>query len=426
MVTSQENETLTRTGPGTPMGGLLRRYWIPALLASELPAPDCPPVRVQLLGEKLVAFRDSAGRVGLVEEFCAHRRVSLWFGRNEEGGLRCPYHGWKYDVSGQCVDLPSEPEETGMRKRIRLTAYPCVERGGAIWTYMGPAELQPELPSVEWIGLPDERRFVSKRLQDCNWLQALEGGIDSSHVSFLHNDLYSAAATAKTLQLSARDKTPVFEVTPFDGGLLIGARRNADADSYYWRVTPFIMPFYTLIPPGTYSTLDAHAWVPIDDERCWTWSISYHPDRALTRAELAEFKGGGWIHVRYVPGTFIPEANKSNDYHISREAQAAGKSLSGLSGVSTQDAAVQESQGQILDRTRENLVSTDNGIIFARRLLLQSLRGLGAGKAPPGLDAAAQRVRACTVELPRRVAFEDGARDRLFGLERTALTLDTV
>ncbi len=313
-----------------------------------------------------------------------------------------------------------------MRKRICLTAYPCIERGGAIWAYMGPKELQPEAPDLEWIGVPDENRYVSKRLQDCNWLQALEGGIDSSHVAFLHSDLYSAAATSKTLRLSARDKTPVFEVAPFDGGLLIGARRNADAGRYYWRVTPFIMPFHTLIPPGTYSTLDAHAWVPIDDERCWTWSISYHPDRALTRTELADFKGGGWIHVRYVPGTFIPEANKSNDYHISREAQEAGKSFSGITGVSMQDASVQESQGPIFDRTRENLVSTDNGIIIARRLLLQSVRGLGMGKAPPGLDAAAQRVRACTVELPREVAFKDGARDRLFSLDYAALTLDTV
>jgi phthalate 4,5-dioxygenase len=426
MVTRDENQVLTRTGPGTPMGDLLRRYWIPALLPEELPAPDCPPVRVQLLGERLVAFRDSAGRIGMVEEFCAHRRVSLWFGRNEEGGLRCPYHGWKYDVTGQCVDLPSEPEATGMRQRICLTAYPCIERGGVIWAYMGPKDLQPELPGLEWIGVPAERRYVSKRLQECNWLQALEGGIDSSHVSFLHSDLYRPGAASKTLRLSAGDKTPVFEVAPFDGGLLVGARRNADAGTYYWRITPFVMPFYTLIPPGTYSTLDAHAWVPIDDERCWTWSISFHPDRALTRAELADFKGGGWIHVRYVPGTYIPEDNRSNDYHLSREAQAAGKSFIGIAGISMQDASVQESQGPILDRTREHLVSTDNGIIIARRLLLQSLRGLGAGTAPPGLDAAAQRVRACTVELPREVAFKEGARDRLFGLDQAALTLDTV
>jgi phenylpropionate dioxygenase-like ring-hydroxylating dioxygenase large terminal subunit len=426
MVSRDENRLLTLTGPGAPMGDLLRRYWIPALLSAELPAPDCPPIRVQLMGERLVAFRDSAGRVGLVEEFCAHRRVSLWFGRNEEGGLRCPYHGWKYDVTGQCVDLPSEPEETGMRKRIRLTAYPCIEAGDVIWAYMGPPELQPAPPALEWLGVPAENRFVSKRLQECNWLQALEGGIDSSHVSFLHSDLYRPGAASKTLRLSASDKAPVFEVAPFEGGLLIGARRNAEAGQYYWRVTPFIMPFYTLIPPGTYSTLDAHAWVPIDDERCWTWSISFHPDRPLTRAEIADFKGGGWIHVRYVPGTYVPEANKSNDYHLSREAQAAGKSLSGISGVSMQDASVQESQGIILDRTHENLVSTDNGIIIARRLLLQSMRGLADGKAPPGLDPASQRVRACTVELPREVAFKDGARDRLYALDQTALTLDTV
>ena len=158
-ISKDDNELLTRTGAGTPMGDLFRRYWVPALFADELPNPDCPPVRVQLMGEKLIAFRDSMGRVGLLDEFCAHRGVSLWFGRNEECGLRCPYHGWKYDVTGQCVDLPSEPDETGMRARIKLKSYPCIEKAGVIWTYMGPPELKPEPPAVEWTDLPEERRY---------------------------------------------------------------------------------------------------------------------------------------------------------------------------------------------------------------------------------------------------------------------------
>src|ERR1700690_1109490 len=175
MLRNDQNDLLTRTGPGTPMGEMFRRYWIPALLAEELPENDGPPVRVQLLSEQLITFRDTMGRYGLLEEFCAHRRVSLWFGRNEECGLRCAYHGWKYDVTGQCVDLPSEPEETGMRKRIKLKAYPCVEHGGLIWTYMGPPELTPELPALEWTAVAPERRFISKRMQECNYLQAMEG-----------------------------------------------------------------------------------------------------------------------------------------------------------------------------------------------------------------------------------------------------------
>src|SRR5260221_13476144 len=180
MLTQEMNELLTRTGPGTPMGELFRRYWIPALLDSELPERDCPPVRVKLLGEKLVAFRGSDGRIGLIDEFCAHRGVSLWFGRNQEGGLRCAYHGWKYDVNGQCVDLPSEPEASRVRQRIKLKSYPCVELGGVIWTYMGPLAEKPPLPNFEWVHLPPSHRVTTKRWQESNYLQAVEGGIDSS------------------------------------------------------------------------------------------------------------------------------------------------------------------------------------------------------------------------------------------------------
>ena len=281
-----DNELLTRTDAGTPLGDLFRRFWIPALLPEELPGPDCPPVRVKLMGEALIAFRDTQNRIGLIEEFCAHRRASLFFGRNEECGIRCPYHGWKYDVTGQCVDLPSEPEETGMRSRIRLKAYPCVEHGGLIWTYLGPPELKPALPALEWTGVPPERRFISKRLQECNYLQAMEGGIDSSHVSFLHSTELNRDPMfkgAKGNVYNERDRMPHFEVVEWEGGLLIGARRQADNDRWYWRITPWIAPFYTLIPPRAGHPIGGHAWIPIDDEHCWSWSINYHPDRAISR-----------------------------------------------------------------------------------------------------------------------------------------------
>ena len=183
---AEQNQLLTRTGPGTATGDLFRRYWLPALLASELPEPDCAPVRVRLLSERLIAFRDSSGKLGLIDEFCAHRGVSLWFGRNEENGLRCPYHGWKYDVQGQCVDVPSEPAESGYCSRIKLKAYPLEERGGVLWTYMGPPEQRPDLPAYEWASVPAAHRHVSKRIQQCNYLQAMEGGLDSFHSKFLH------------------------------------------------------------------------------------------------------------------------------------------------------------------------------------------------------------------------------------------------
>src|SRR5262245_24015109 len=186
MMRKEQNDLLTQPGPGTPMGRMFRSYWIPALLADELPENDCPPVRVKLLSERLLAFRDSQGRYGLVDEFCAHRGISLWFGRNEDCGLRCPYHGWKYDVTGQCIDVPSEPAGSEFYKRIKLKSYPLIERGGVLWTYMGPPENQPPAPAWEFANVPSSQTMSTKRLQECNWLQALEGGIDSSHVSWLH------------------------------------------------------------------------------------------------------------------------------------------------------------------------------------------------------------------------------------------------
>ncbi len=413
----EENKLLTETDAGTPMGDLCRRYWFPALLASELPAPDCPPVRVQLLGERLIAFRDSEDRLGLIDEFCAHRRVSLWFGRNEECGLRCAYHGWKYDVTGQCVDLPSELESSGMKQRMKLKSYPCIERGGIIWTYMGAPELKPAPPAFEWALVPPEQRFISKRFQDCNYLQAVEGGIDSSHVTFLHSAGLrsdSLLAGSKGTVYNEGDLMPYFEIAEFDGGLLIGARRHAEDDQYYWRITPWIMPFYTIIPPRGGHPLGAHAWVPIDDHRCWAWSISYHPRRALTGQELAAMRGGGGIHVKYIPGTFMPLANKSNDYLMDRAAQAANTQYSGIEGVGMQDASLQESMGPICDRELEELVGTDNGIIMARRALLRAMKANREGKKVPALTPESQHVRSCSIVLPRSVKFTEGAKDGLY------------
>ncbi len=359
MLRAEQNDMLTRTGPDTPMGALFRRYWIPALLADELPENDGPPVRVQLLSEKLIAFRDTDGRLGLLEEFCAHRRVSLWFGRNEECGLRCPYHGWKYDVTGQCVDLPSEPEENGFRARIKLRAYPLVERGGVLWTYMGPAEHQPDLPEFEFAMVPPEQTFTSKRLQYCNWLQALEGGIDSSHVSWLHRDALRSDPLmqgSRGNQYNMGDMMPRFEVAEHPAGLFIGARRKADGDNSYWRITPWCMPSFTMIPPRGDHPVHGHFWIPITDETCWAWSFDYHPTRALTATERAAMRDGKGIHVSYVPGTYIPRANRDNDYLMDRAAQKAGLTYSGVMGIAMQDASLQESMGPVVDRSRENLV----------------------------------------------------------------------
>src|SRR5215510_14273506 len=286
MLRKEQNDLLTQTGPATPMGRMFRAYWLPALLVDELPENDCPPVRVKMLSERLLAFRDSEGRYGLIDEFCAHRGVSLWFGRNEESGLRCSYHGWKYDVTGQCIDVPSEPRQSGFCQKIKLKSYPLVKRGPVLWTYMGPPDKEPPLPEWEFATVPAEQTFISKRLQECNWLQAMEGGIDSSHVSFLHRgDLGSDPLFkgAKGNEYNLSDMQPYFEVVEQPGGLYIGARRNAENGNYYWRITPWVMPCFTMIPPRGDHPIHGHFWIPIDDENCWAWSYDFHPVRALTR-----------------------------------------------------------------------------------------------------------------------------------------------
>jgi phthalate 4,5-dioxygenase len=417
MLRKDQNDLLTLTGPGTVAGNFFRRYWIPALLAEELPENECAPVRVKLLSERLLAFRDTHGRYGLIDEFCAHRGVSLWFGRNEEAGLRCPYHGWKYDVTGQCIDVPSEPEQSGFCKKIKLKSYPLIKIGDVLWTYMGPSEKEPPHPEWEFALVPAEQTFTSKRLQETNWLQAMEGGIDSSHVSFLHRGSLNSDPLfkgAKGNQYNLNDMRPVFEVVEQPGGLYIGARRNAEEGKYYWRITPWVMPSFTMVPPRGDHPVHGHFWIPIDDETCWAWSFDYHPVRSLTSEERQAMREGKGIHVQYVPGTYRPLANKDNDYLMDRAAQKAGLTYSGVEGIAMQDASLQESMGPIVDRTKENLVSTDNGIIMARHRLIKAARALAEKDiTPPGVDPAHQRVRSAAIVLPPDQPFNEAAKDDL-------------
>ena len=417
MLRKEQNDLLTQTGPDTPMGRLFRSSWIPALLPEELPENECPPVRVKLLSERLVAFRDTEGRLGLIDEFCAHRGISLWFGRNEDCGLRCPYHGWKFDVTGQCTDIPSEAMNPGFATKVKMKSYPLVERGGVLWTYMGPPEQQPPLPEWEFCTVPTSQSYTSKRIQECNWLQSMEGGIDSSHVSFLHRgDINSDPLFkgAKGNQYNLADARPVFEVVESPGGLYIGARRNAENGNYYWRITQYVVPSFTMIAPRGNHPVHGHFWIPIDDENCWTWSFDYHPTRSLTDAEFAAMRAGKGIHVKLIPGTYRPLANKDNDYLMDREAQKSGRTYSGIEGFGMQDASLQESMGPIVDRTKETLVSTDSGIIMARQRLLRAAKALVENaETPPGVDTAHQRVRSVSIVLPPDQPYKDGAREAL-------------
>jgi phthalate 4,5-dioxygenase oxygenase subunit len=399
MLSREDNELLTRTGPGTPMGNLMRRYWIPALFASQLAEPDGAPVRVKLLSEKLVAFRDSIGRVGLIDERCPHRTASLFFGRNEECGLRCVYHGWKFDVEGNCVDLPSEPWDKDFKRKIKITAYPCIERGGLIWAYMGPPELKPEFPNLEWTAVPASYRYVTRHVQECNWLQALEGGFDTSHLTFLHRG-DDGNADGVRMNLPAR-----YEVLPMDFGFASGSCRAA-GDQNLWTCSIMLMPFHKLIstdPPG------AHAWVPVDDENTMNYCIEYRGDRPLRDEDLSDSKESFFIHPQLQPGSDRPVANKANDYLIDRALQKSGASFTGIKGIGRQDCSIQESMGPIADRTIEHLGVSDTAIIKLRRLLLQTVKDFerGATNQIPGLDPAAYRVRPGRFTLPTEVGLED-------------------
>jgi phthalate 4,5-dioxygenase len=281
---------------------------------------------------------------------------------------------------------------------------------------MGPPDKQPPLPEWEFATVPASQSFMSKRLQECNWLQAMEGGIDSSHVSFLHRSDINTDPLfkgARGNQYNLGDLRPVFEVVESPGGLYIGARRNAEGGNYYWRITQWVMPSFTMIPPRGNHSVHGHFWIPVDDENCWAWSFDYHPTRPLSEAELAAMRAGKGIHAK-VDANYRPVANKDNDYLMDRAAQRAGTTYSGIEGFAMQDASLQESMGPIVDRAKETLVSTDSGIIMARQKLLRAIKAFTEeGIPPPGVSLDHQRVRSAAVVLPPDHPFEDAAREAL-------------
>ncbi|MBV8087096.1 MAG: Rieske 2Fe-2S domain-containing protein [Chloroflexi bacterium] len=415
MLGTEDNELLTHVGRGTPMGALQRHYWQPALLSSELPRPDGPALRVRLLGEDLVAFRDTSGRVGLLAANCSHRGAPLCYARNEEDGLRCVYHGWKYDVEGRCVDMPNEPPASNFKDKVQHRAYPCVERGGVIWTYMGDARPLPELPDFEWLDLPPEQRFMSKRMQYCNWVQALEGEIDQSHVSFAHRRLDGRGKSdvrSKVDSIRAADTHPRFEVLDTDYGVVIGAGRQADAGTSYWRITQFVMPFWAMTGPyGENPTRHTRAWMAMDDHATMMFSVTFHPLRPLNDQELEKMHaGGGAGYVgddKFLPptaepgGAWRPKAGRENDYFWSQDVQRV-RFFSGFEDFWAQDAAMQEGMGPIYERSQEHLGTSDLGIIRVRQRLLNAAKALrDHGATPPAaMQPELYRVRGAAVLLP--------------------------
>ena len=400
MLSPEENERITRVGSKTPAGKLLRRYWMPAYLSSELPVNDGAPLRVRLLGEDLVAFRDTEGKIGLLDAYCPHRRAPLFFGRNEECGLRCVYHGWKFDRNGTCVDMPSEPAGTTLQAKVKILAYPTIEKAGVVWTYMGPKEKMPPEPDYDWMRAPATHRFVSKTFENCNWLQGLEGGLDTAHSSFAHNN----SIGAKNM-LRLRDKAPRIEVERTDYGYYYVSHRNLGDDGTYVRVYHYFMPFHQVRAQVIYWDGSAtkvprnfgHMWMPIDDKTTfvYNWHYACNPGPELT-PELIEHheKEFGRGEENSIPGTFRPKRNQSNDYLVDRQIQKT-QTFTGITGVNTQDFALQECMGPICDRSKEFLGTSDKAIVAMRRLLLEAISINEKGGDPRGLDPSAyKRARA--------------------------------
>jgi phthalate 4,5-dioxygenase oxygenase subunit len=413
MLSREDNELLVRPGPGTRMGELLRRFWTPALLSSEIAEPDCPPVRVRLLGEDLIAFRDSEGKVGLLDAYCPHRRASLFWGRNEECGLRCAYHGWKFDVAGNCIDLPNAPKGEIIKANMRTVSYPTVERSGLVWCYMGPAELIPTFPEAELFDLPESHRYIEKIVVPCNWVQSMEGDIDSSHVGFLHRRLDRSLLPAEHLSPSVfEDKTPRWTIKATDYGLSLAAQRDSGPDEFSWRVNQWLMPYTTLVAAPVTAPCITNIRVPIDDENTMHLRLYARYDKPLTEGDFKRINERE-IFPDMIPGTFRTVANRDNDYMIDREDQKH-RSFSGIFSVPVQDYAVTSDQGggRITDRSREHLTSSDTAIVMMRRRLLESAKSLADGNEPAeAANAQAYKIRSIERTLPRDVNLEDGIKE---------------
>ena len=418
MLSVEDNELVTNTNKGTPMGELFRRFWIPVALSEELPGPDCVPVKLKILGEDLIAFRDSDGKVGLIDAFCPHRGAPMFFARNEESGLRCVYHGWKFDVTGQCVDMPNTPEGDTFVNKIKTDAYACGEAGGMVFAYMGPKDKQPPFPEFDYIGLPSQNIYVTKFQLECNWLQATEGDFDPSHGVFLHSTLDNNASNPgftrfgnRAVQnLSGRGQRnflegPVDPNEPFP--FAVGNRRfkkddirskdrleDIDGAFYAMARVPqpdggervslglrFLMPTYC--PPGVTRPghFSSNIRVPIDNEKMMFFRLrwSFNP---MTQDDLVEYKQGGYAYPVMIPGSFKTKANVFNDYEVDRLGQKSHL-YSGIKTFPLQDIAMMENQwGPIAKREREHLVAMDYHMIYLRRKLIAAAKSMAQGIEP--------------------------------------------
>lgn len=390
MLSVKDNEMLTQIGPGTPMGGLFRRFWLPALLSSELPEPDGEPVRLKLLGEELITYRDTEGRVGCIDAYCPHRGAPMFFGRNEESGLRCIYHGWKFNVNGDCVHMPNCVEGDSYREKIKITAYPAIEGGGLIWIFMGPKEKIPPPPGFDWFSNPSSWTHAAKYIYHSNFMQAIEGDFDPSHGAFLHSTLDGNVSnpankftgiTSRPVGTSPEYIPP--EPEPVEYACGVGTtRRRGSTTSNGGPGVSWLMPCFDPVGLASSGTYPLNIKVPADDEHTIYFRIRWNPEAPLTQQQIWDLRIGGLINPPQEPGTFLYKDNIFNDYNIDRIKQKQF-TFSGMSMTAVQDTALQENQwGPISNRWKEHLVSTDKIIIRVRQRLLDTARALMEGEEP--------------------------------------------
>jgi phthalate 4,5-dioxygenase oxygenase subunit len=419
MLNETTNTLLTSTGSGTPVGVLFRNYWVPVLMSDELPERDGTPVRVQVMGEELLLFRDTDGQVGLVDAYCAHRGSPLFYGRNEACGIRCIYHGWKFDVHGRCVDMPNEPPTSRFKDKVSITAYPTREAGGLVWAYMGSSEELPAPPELEWLGLEPSQVDIWKYRADCNYLQAIEGDHDSSHITMLHGSLDGLFNPDGSIRNEMErgsywaDPAPKLQVLETPYGMLTGSRRNGSPETYYWRISAWLLPWYNMIASDPGTPMHLNAVVPIDDNSCWIYKVIWMPDRPMSDEERQRMRSVNDIALE--EDTLRLRANWETDYLQDRTVQKT-QNFSGIETFVAQDRAVTERMRPatpvdrgIVDRSQEHLTSSDASIILLRRKLLKTLKAFQAGAEPETVrDGSLYRIRTPIVELPRSAAFDVG------------------
>ncbi|KUH69823.1 hypothetical protein AU184_08845 [Mycolicibacterium novocastrense] len=400
----QDKQDLTRVGPGTPMGQLLRRYWLPAGLSSDLPEPDCDPVRVTLVGQDFVAFRNSDGVVGLLDEYCAHRGASLVLGRVGGGGIECLYHGWRFSVEGGILEMPNCDDQS-VRARYKANAYPVREAGGVIWVYLGPEETCPPLPQLPWMSSPDRNRYTRLNMTQSNFVVVMEGLVDSSHLGVLHQDALPKGKTpprtgehfgkSDSFRKMTTARAPSVDVEDTSFGLYSAAIRQTVEDGEPGndiRITAFIAPFTVYVPFDRGRV--ALMVVPMDDERSYFYNIQWDPELPLNDKEhrdqidlaagTAQDVADRWGFSRRSFGR-PGGACRENNWQQDREAMRRGDSYSGLPPFFAEDAAMTGSMAPISDR-QESLVPADLAVVRMRRLLLNAARSVVAGGSPPSYE----------------------------------------